>query len=117
MLKSADGKLEIQTRQGPTTAGSDVTFTIAVAANVNGDRVGVYAREPNFLMVNGAAVSATDVEETLAHGGSLTRHGGYVKMRWTDGSALRITPDANWLDYSFTSRQRRVEAHGPARRR
>ena len=36
-----------------------------------------------------------DVEETLPHGGSLTRHGGFVVFTWTDGSTLRVTPVAD----------------------
>ena len=101
VLKSPDGKLEVQARQGLTTPGTEVTFNTAIAANLDGDRIGVYAREPSFLKVNGAPISANDVEETLPHGGTLVRHGGFVVMTWTDGSTLTITPDADWLDYSF----------------
>ncbi len=100
-LISPDGKLQIQTRQGPTTAGSVITFNVAVAASVDGDRVGVYAREPSFLVVNGTAVIASDVEETLPHGGNLVRHGGFVTLTWVDGSVLTITHVADTLDYSF----------------
>jgi len=38
--------------------GGKITFNTAVAANVNGDRIGVYAKEPSFLMVNNTPLNA-----------------------------------------------------------
>ena len=52
-VRSADGALEIQVRQEPVLGGKQVTFDTAVAVLVEGDRVGVYADEPSFLLVNG----------------------------------------------------------------
>src|SRR5690606_7776811 len=42
LLKSSDGKIEIQTRQEPWLDSDRVTVNTAVAMNVNGDRVGIY---------------------------------------------------------------------------
>jgi hypothetical protein len=72
-----------------------------VAANVDGDRVGVYAREPAFLVVNGTALKAADIEERLPHGGLLEQHGGQVALTWPDGSRLTVTLVGNILNYGF----------------
>jgi RHS repeat-associated protein len=100
-LASPDGKLAIQARQEPVLGGTAITFNTAVAANVDGDRVGVYAKEPSFLVVNGLAVNAPDLAEQLPHGGTLERHGGMVSIGWTDGSRLTITRVVDTLDYGF----------------
>ena len=96
-----DGSLQIQSRQQPVLGGKQITFNTAVAALVDGDRVGVYADEPSFLEVNGKAVTAVDIAERLPGGGSLERHGGSVTVRWADGSALIVTEDARTLNYTF----------------
>lgn len=98
---SPGGDLEIQARQEPVMGGTVVTFNTAVAANVVGDRVGVYANEPSFLIVNGKPVSAADVAEQLPHGGSIERHGGRVTVGWPDGSRLVITRNSDTLDYTL----------------
>ena len=84
-------RLTVQARQEAPSHQSSVSFNTAVAANVDGDRVGVYAREPAFLVVNGTAFKAPDIEERLPHGGLLERHGGQVVVTWTDGSRLTVT--------------------------
>ena len=98
---SPDHAMEVQVRQEPVLGGTLITFNTAVAANVDGDRVGVYAKEPSFLMVNDQPVTAVDLAERLPHGGSLERHGGLVTVTWPDGSRLTVTRDADTLDYTF----------------
>ena len=79
--------MEVQARQESWTPQSSVSYNTAVAANVDGDRVGVYSREPAFLMVNRVAVNAPDIEERLPHGGLLERHGGLVTVTWLNGAS------------------------------
>lgn len=98
---SSDGKVVVQSRQEPVLGGTEVTFDTAVAANVNGDRVGVYAKEPSFLMVNGAPVERADVERRLPHGGKLQRHGGIVRISWPDGTRLNVTRLGSTLNYGI----------------
>ena len=98
---SSDGKLIIQSRQEPVLGGTEITFNTAVAANVDGDRIGVYAKEPSFLMVNGTAIDGADVEKRLPHGGKLRRHGGIVKISWPDGTRLNITRLGSTLNYGI----------------
>lgn len=99
VVASPDGKEVVQARQ--QAWGNIVTINTAVAANVNGDRVAVYQKEPAFLMVNGAAVEALDMEKRLPHGGVLQRHGAEVVIGWNNGDRLRVTQVANLLNYSF----------------
>ncbi len=98
---SADRTLVIQARQEALFSGTAVAFNTAVAANVDGDRIGVYAKEASFLLVNGKAVTAPDIAEQLPHGGTLERHGGSVAVDWPDGSRLTIFRVANTLNYGF----------------
>jgi RHS repeat-associated protein len=98
---SPDGSIEIQNRQEPVLGGTQITFNTAVAADVDGDRVGVYADEPAFLVINGSPVAAPDVAEQLPHGGTLERRGGDVTVTWRDGSQLTIMRIANTLNFGF----------------
>jgi RHS repeat-associated protein len=100
-LTSPDGKVEVQARQEGWTPQSSVSYNTAVAANVDGDRVGVYSREPASLMVNGVAIKASDIEERLPHGGVLQRHGGEVVVGWPDGSRLTVTRLGTTLNFGF----------------
>ncbi len=96
-----DGKITVQSRQEPVLGGTEVTFNTAVAANVDGDRIGVYAKEPSFLMVNGTAIDDADVEKRLPHGGKLQRHGGVVNISWPDGTRLHVTRLGSTLNYGI----------------
>ena len=100
-IESPDGNLDVQVRQQPWPGETTIAVTTAVAANVDGDRVGVYTREPSFLLVNGAPVNAADISEKLPHGGRLQRHGGVVILTWLDNSQLSITDVAGTLSYSL----------------
>ena len=97
---SRDGKYAIQARQEPLSTEA-VAITSAVAANVNGDRVGVYIKEPSFVMVNGAPINELELERRLPHGGKLQRHGAQVIITYPDGGRLAITRVAGLLNYMF----------------
>ncbi len=104
-----DGSVDVQVRQQPAKGETSVTFATAVAANVDGDRVGVYALEPWFLRVNGTVETGAGFSERLPHGGTVARNGDSVTCRWPDGSELVITLFNNFafsnfanLSYSFT---------------
>jgi RHS repeat-associated protein len=101
-IESPNGKIDIQVRQQPWGTFREISFATAVAANVDGDRIGVYAQEPSFLLVNGVAINASDFAEQLPHGGTLERHGGLVTIVWPDGSRLAITEVGDTLNYNFT---------------
>jgi RHS repeat-associated protein len=96
---SQDGKYVIQARQQPW--GTRVAFDTAIAANVDGDRIGVYAREPSFVLVNGSPVNELAIDKRLPHGGLLQRHGKTVNIRWRSGGSLAVTQVFDSLNYSF----------------
>ena len=100
VASAADGKVVIQARQ-QQWGDAPVAINTAVAANVNGDRVSVYTREPAFLMVNNAPVKDTDAEKRLPHGGMVLRHGGLVKVIWPDGGDFRIIDTGGALNYGY----------------
>jgi len=89
----------IQARQQPW--GTRVSFNTAIAANVDGDRIGVYAREPSFLLVNGSPVKELAIKKRLPHGGLLQRRGATVNIRWRSGGSLAVTQVFDTLNYSF----------------
>ncbi|HTW08321.1 MAG TPA: RHS repeat-associated core domain-containing protein [Acidimicrobiales bacterium] len=108
-IESPDGPVDVQVRQQPAKGETSVTFATAVAANVDGDRVGVYALEPWFLRVNGTVETGAVFRERLPHGGTVTRNGDSVTVRWPDGGELAIALFNNFafsnfanLSYSFT---------------
>jgi hypothetical protein len=98
---SSDKKYVIQARQERYFAGAPVTVNTAISADVNGDRVGVYLKEPSFLLVNNAPKNELDIERRLPHGGNLQRHGGKVVVTWPDGGRLSVTRDVELLNYTF----------------
>ena len=98
---SPDRHFEIQSRQEPERTGSAVSITSAIALNVDGDHIGIYTKEPSFLLINGAPVQKQDVDRRLPHGGSLQRHGGTVEIHWKDGSRFTVEEFAGLLNYGF----------------
>lgn len=96
-----NGGIMIQARQ-QQWGDSLGAINTAVAANVNGDRVGVYSKEPAFLMINDVPAKEMDMKRHLPHGGTLERHGGWVMITWPDLSRLKVTTQVfNGLDYEF----------------
>jgi len=113
VASSPDGKFVIQAREEPLFGRTDVTFNTAVAANVEGDRIGVYAKEPVFLMVNGAALNDPELRERrLPHGGILERQGGLVSLTWRDGSRLTAIRIGNTVNYGFVPSAARSSLQG-----
>lgn len=102
VASSADNKYIIQARQQPLFPGAPVTINTALAANINGDRIGVYVKEPSSLLLNDTPVTEFEISETLPHGGLLQRHGGVLLIRWPDnGGILSVTRLPDSLNYSF----------------
>lgn len=88
LLKSSDGKIEIQTRQEPWFESDRVTVNTAVAMNVNGDRVGIYLNKLQSVIVNGNEVSLTDYGVALPNGGFILKNsvaGETYSIIWPDG--------------------------------
>jgi len=95
LLRSTDGSVEIQARQEPKLDSRipGVSINTAVAARVNGHRVGVYAPTPNVqgasfvVRVDGAVVDPTSGADVGA-GASLRAITGGVELDFPDGTVL-----------------------------
>jgi RHS repeat-associated protein len=97
---AANGGMVIQARQ-QQLGNSPVAINTAIAANVDGDRVSIYTKEPEFLMINNEPAEETDLERHLPHGGRVERHGGLVEIRWSDGTLLKVTRAWESLNFEF----------------
>ena len=107
-----DGSIQVQVRQEPVSGAPWVTINTAVAADVAGDRVGVYAAEPAYLVVNGRPVEARDAARALPNGGMVERHADLVTVTWPGGTRLSVNCWGPMLDVSLAP----SAADGPALR-
>jgi hypothetical protein len=94
VLTSANnGQLEVQVRQEPQS--DDFSLNTAVAMNVGGDRVGVYAGNPggNFrspVLLNGFPLDLSDRTYYLPHGGTIRQSGKNYLVTWPTGEKVSI---------------------------
>ncbi|MFE3206069.1 VWD domain-containing protein [Embleya sp. NPDC059237] len=93
----ADGLL-VQARQKAYPGLTTASINGALAANVVGDRVGLYLTDgPEVIEVhlNGATVAPPPGDTALPHGGVLTRQGAgaatLYSVVWPDGSRLHVS--------------------------
>ena len=94
LAKSEKGNFEVQTRQQPQT--DDFSLNTAVAMNVAGDRVGIYANEKpdnistSALRVNGAPVNISRNAYFLPHGGTITYSSNTYVITWPTGEVANV---------------------------
>jgi hypothetical protein len=101
-VKVKESSLEIQVRQQPYGNSRMVSVTTALAMNVDGDSVGLYAGQPVPLRVNHQPMSLHDAVIPLSHGGKIQRQdNGFVVIR-PDTSQVRILLYGSYLDYIVT---------------
>jgi hypothetical protein len=92
LAKSNNGAVEVQTRQ--KAQRSDFSLNTAVAMNVNGDRVCIYAEDvPDFdrstpLRINGQAITVTDNTYFLSNGGTVRKSRGKYIVDWPTGESV-----------------------------
>lgn len=92
LAKSNNGAVEVQTRQ--KAQRSDFSLNTAVAMNVNGDRVCIYAEDvPDFnrstpLRINGQAITVTDNTYFLSNGGTVSKSRGKYIVDWPTGESV-----------------------------
>lgn len=92
LVQSNSRNVQVQTRQ--KASGADFSFNIAVAMNVAGDRVGLYADEmPDQengtpIRVDGIPVFTKDRTYYLAHGGSIRNSGKEYVITWPTGEKV-----------------------------
>jgi len=100
--------LDVQVRQQAVSShsGPEVAFNTAVAANVDGDRVGVYPYDPAHpekpqLYVNGNAVNPNGTIR-LAHGGQVVSRAGTVILSWPDSTTMTVVDSSGILEVGFS---------------
>lgn len=93
--KSGSGNVEVQTRQKAN--GDDFSLNTAVAMNVSGDRVCIYADEKpdadfsNPLRIDGRSVRVgTDRTYYLSHGGTIRNDGKEYIVTWPTGEKVSV---------------------------
>lgn len=91
--ESNSGDVVVQTRQKPM--GEDVSWNTAVAMNVTGDRVCIYASDypdndfSTPIRVNGQAVQVGSEAYFLNNGGTIRRTNNIYVVDWPTGESLR----------------------------
>lgn len=94
VLTSANnGQLEVQVRQEPQS--DDFSLNTAVAMNVGGDRVGIYAGNNggNFrspVLLNGFPLDLSDRTYYLPHGGTIRQSGKNYLVTWPSGEKVSV---------------------------
>ncbi len=94
LVKSVSENIEIQTRQQPQT--DDFSLNTAVAMNVAGDRVCIYANEkPDnasncALRINGSPVYITADSYFLPHGGIVSYSTNRYIVTWPTGETANV---------------------------
>jgi hypothetical protein len=94
LVKSVSQNMEIQTRQQPQS--DDFSLNTAVAMNVAGDRVCIYANEkPDnisniALRLNGSPVQMSGSTYFLAHGGTIRYSSNTYVVTWPTGEVANV---------------------------
>lgn len=93
LAQSLNGQVQVQTRQRPE--GEDFSLNTAVAMNVSGDRVCIYADDKpdnevnNPLRVDGRVVRLTaNNVYYLPHGGTVRNSGNQYVVTWPTGESV-----------------------------
>jgi hypothetical protein len=104
LSRSASGNFEVQTRQQPQR--DDFSLNTAVAMNVSGDRVCLYANEKpdanssSALRVNGQSVVIGNGAYFLEHGGTITYTNNTYRINWPTGEVVQAEMRRGW-DMNF----------------
>jgi hypothetical protein len=94
MTRAGNGQFEVQARQEPQ--GNDFSLNTAVAMNVGGDRVGIYANgTPNRtsstqLYVNGLPLEIDTRTYYLPHGGTIRKSGKNYTVTAPSGERVSV---------------------------
>lgn len=96
LTKSTAGGIEVQTRQKPQR--EDFSLNTAVAMNVGGDRVGIYASDfpdrnrSNPVWVNGSPVQVSPNKAYfLSNGGTIRSTGRNYVVSWPTGETVQAS--------------------------
>lgn len=105
MLKSTNGEVEIQARQEPWNNSDRVTINTAIALNVNGDKVGIYSKKTEPLLINGVEEKIENYSFIdLPNGGIIYRLNlnKYVIV-WPSGFIAGVTKYQSHLNFGVSN--------------
>lgn len=94
LTKSNKGDVEVQTRQRPQN--DDFSLNTAVAMNVGGDRLAIYAEDyPDAdystpVRLNGQSLRLTGSTYFLDHGGTVQKSGQSYFVHWPNGESAEV---------------------------
>lgn len=94
LTKSSKGDVEVQTRQRPQN--DDFSLNTAVAMNVGGDRLAIYAEDyPDAdystpVRLNGQSLRLTGSTYFLDHGGTIQKSGQSYFVHWPNGESAEV---------------------------
>lgn len=97
LVASPVGNLRVQARQTAFPGSRTVTLDTAAAADVNGDRIGVYLLDGAMVVrINGTATQLASSSK-LPRGGAVgPGPDGTVWVAWPDGAQLQVRPVGQW---------------------
>lgn len=108
LTKSSSGDVEVQARQKPQS--DDFSLNTAVAMNVGGDRLAIYADDyPDAdystpVRLNGRSLQLSGSTYFLEHGGTIQKSGQSYFVHWPNGESaeikMRSTGGMGFMDIS-----------------
>jgi hypothetical protein len=110
LVRSLEGDLEVQIRTEPWRSSRHVTVITAAALDVGGDRVEVGLQRLPALHVNGSPLVPGAGPVLLPGGGTIELQQGAYRVLWPDGSQVRVTPRAGYLNLKVQLSGERREA-------
>jgi len=100
-LRAEQGSVKIQVRQQPFGSSRSVSVATALAMDVAGDIIAVYAGSAEPLRVNHRPVASQDAVVRLPHGGEVDRQQSGFIVVWPSRSEAQIFY-GSYLDYYVT---------------
>lgn len=88
--RDPEGGFEVQIRQVPVAGSTTVATVGAVALDVDGTRVGIYAREVDPLLIDGVPTPLDVGVVDLGGGGTVRRVVDRWQVEWADGSRVDV---------------------------
>lgn len=105
LLKSSNGEVEIQARQEPWKESTKVTVNTAVAMNVSGDKVGIYLKKAEPVIVNGLEEKIENYSFLDLPNGGKIYHLASNKYRivWPNGFIVGVTKYQSHLNFGVSN--------------
>jgi len=101
-LRSINDDLQIQVRQAQSINLRTISLNKAIAMNVAGDRIGIYASSKTPLLVNGRPLVLTGRRIWLPSGASIEKRSNSYTVTWPDRSAVQVDHRGRYLNITLS---------------